>query len=102
MAPTWTCLAPHPKPLWVSIPAGRSGLPWERVGHGGSFQICCCLCRLRSQKTELLVSGVGPEIEAVASTLTKGTSEQALGGWCPRPGVCFRVGLGLASMRLDT
>lgn len=31
-------------------------MPWERVGRGGSFQICCCLCGLRSQETELLVS----------------------------------------------
>lgn len=37
------------------------------------------------------LSGVGPEIEAVAAALTEGTSKQALGGWCPRPGVCLSV-----------
>lgn len=37
---------------------------------------------------------MGPEIEAVAAALTKGTSEQALGGWCPKPGSASACGPG--------
>ena len=37
---------------------------------------------------------MGPEIEAVAAALTEGTSEQALGGWCPGLGSASACGSG--------
>lgn len=77
--PNIDLLGTSPKASLGQYTSWQEAVPWERVGRGGSFQICCCLCGLRSRETELLVSlEWGLRLEAVAAMLTEGTSRAGL------------------------
>lgn len=54
--PNIDLLGTSPKASLGQYTSWQEAVPWRVVDVGSSFQICCCLCGLRSQETELLVS----------------------------------------------
>lgn len=72
MVPTQTCLAPHPKPHWVSMLVGGRGVAGRRWTLNVLFRVPAAWpCGQRPQETEHVsdLSGVGTVIEMVAATL---------------------------------